>query len=157
MNETKLNPISKSSAVFQELRINKEVSTSYSRKQMFDPRFILMKSSRAYWTKYWFLCTQYLSQATEWRTEILLRLHYYQIRMAQAKGGWVGTSQYIKGNVAQILHSLGQTVLLEVPVEVADPLDVDRHHAPRDGQLGVVTPGSRHHVSWDKIKITIQY
>ena len=52
MNETKLNLISKSSAVFKELRINKEVSTSYSRKQMFDPRFILMKSSRAEW----FLC-----------------------------------------------------------------------------------------------------
>ena len=47
MNETKLNLISKSSAVFKELRINKEVSTSYSRKQMFDPRFILMKSLKA--------------------------------------------------------------------------------------------------------------
>ena len=65
----------------------------------------------------------------------------------------VGTSQYlhIKSNVAQILHSLGQTVLLEVPVEVADPLDVDGHDAPRDGQLGVVTPGRRHHVSWDDL------
>ena len=61
----------------------------------------------------------------------------------------VGTSQYlhIKSNVAQILHSLGQTVLLEVPVEVADPLDVDGDHAPGDGELAVVPARCRHHVA----------
>ena len=30
---------------------------------------------------------------------------------------------------------------MEVPVQVADPLDVDGHDPSRDGELGVVTPG----------------
>ena len=33
-----------------------------------------------------------------------------------------------------MLHSLWETVLLEVEVQVADPLDVYGHHSARDGQ-----------------------
>ena len=43
-------------------------------------------------------------------------------------------------------YLLRKAVGEEVPVEVADPLDVDRHHAAAHRQLGVVPAGRLHHV-----------
>ena len=44
----------------------------------------------------------------------------------------------------------------EVPVEVADPLDVDRHHAPAHRQLGVVPARRLHHVSCSPILFRLE-
>ena len=36
---------------------------------------------------------------------------------------------------------------MEVPIQVADPLDVDGHDPARDGELGVVPPGRLNDIS----------